>query len=50
MADVLFIAVLVAFFGMCVGLVRICDRVIGVDVASEVEHDLDALVDEALSA
>jgi hypothetical protein len=28
-ADVMFIAILVAFFGVCVGFVRICDRVIG---------------------
>jgi hypothetical protein len=27
--DVMFIAILVAFFGVCVGFVRICDRVIG---------------------
>jgi hypothetical protein len=33
MADVLFIAILVAFFGVCVGFVRICDRVIGPDEA-----------------
>jgi hypothetical protein len=31
MADVLFIAILVAVFGLCVGFVRICDRVIGKD-------------------
>jgi hypothetical protein len=28
-ADVMFIAILVVFFGVCVGYVRICDRVIG---------------------
>ena len=31
MADVLFIAILVAFFGVCVGFVHVCDRVIGGD-------------------
>jgi len=33
MADVLFVAVLVAFFAVCVGFVRLCDRVIGGDEA-----------------
>ena len=33
MADALFIAILVAFFAVCVGFVRICDRVIGADDA-----------------
>jgi hypothetical protein len=28
-ADVMFIAILVAFFGVCAGFVWICDRVIG---------------------
>jgi hypothetical protein len=31
MADVMFIVILIAFFGACVGFVRICDRVIGTD-------------------
>jgi len=31
MADVLFIAVMVAFFGLALGLVRFCDRIIGGD-------------------
>jgi hypothetical protein len=31
MADLLFIADLIAFFGVCVVLVRLCDRVIGED-------------------
>jgi hypothetical protein len=28
-ADLLFIAILIAFFGLCVGFVKLCDRVIG---------------------
>jgi hypothetical protein len=47
MADVLFIAILVAFFGLCVGFVRICDRVIGVDDLSPVAAVDD---DESLAA
>ncbi len=43
MADVLFLIVLVAFFMLCVGFVRICDRVIGVDAtvapASSIDDD-----------
>jgi len=48
MADVLFIAILVAFFGVCVGFVRICDHVIGGDEAiAPTEADE---VEEALAA
>ena len=31
MADVLFVAVIIAFFGLCLGLVKLCDRLIGPD-------------------
>ena len=31
MADVLFIVLMVAFFGLAVLLVRVCDRIIGAD-------------------
>jgi hypothetical protein len=30
-ADVLFILITVAFFALCVGYVRVCDRIIGPD-------------------
>lgn len=29
MSDVLFVAIMIAFFGLCVVLVRVCDRMIG---------------------
>ena len=29
MSDVLFVAIMIAFFGLCVLLVRVCDRMIG---------------------
>jgi len=44
MADVLFIGMMVAFFGLAVVLVRICDRIIGVDedvVIGSVEYQPD---------
>jgi hypothetical protein len=31
MADLLFIVMMIAFFALAVGLVRICDRIIGAD-------------------
>lgn len=33
MADVLFVAVLIAFFAVAVAFVRACDRIIGPDTA-----------------
>ena len=46
MADVIFVAVICAFFALCVVYVRWCDRIIGPDVASPVvgagELDCDA--------
>ena len=35
MPDVLFVAVLVAFFGLAVVFVRACERIIGPDLESE---------------
>jgi hypothetical protein len=29
--DLLFVAIVVAFFAVCVGYVRVCDRIIGPD-------------------
>jgi hypothetical protein len=40
MADVIFVAVICAFFALCVGYVRWCDRIIGPD-------DVDAPVTTA---
>lgn len=31
MADVIFLLITVAFFALCVGFVRVCDRIIGPD-------------------
>ena len=31
MADLVFIAIVVVFFALCVGYVRVCDRIIGPD-------------------
>ena len=31
MADLVFIVIVVAFFALCVGYVRLCDRIIGPD-------------------
>ena len=42
MADLLFIAMMVAFFGLAVVLIRVCDRIIGADedvVVGSVEYD-----------
>jgi hypothetical protein len=35
MADVWVLLLIVAFFALCVGLVRGCDRIIGPDVAED---------------
>jgi hypothetical protein len=39
MADVLFVAIIVAFFGVAVLLVRACDAIIGPDPAPVEEPD-----------
>jgi hypothetical protein len=36
MADLLFIAMMFAFFGLAVVLIRICDRIIGADEARDI--------------
>jgi hypothetical protein len=44
MADLLFIAMMVAFFGLAVVLIRICDRIIGTDegvVIADADTDAD---------
>jgi len=47
MADVIFVAVISAFFALCVVYVRWCDRIIGPDMTSlavgagEPDHDAD---------
>jgi hypothetical protein len=39
MADLIFVAVIVAFFAVCVLLVKACDRIIGPDDAQvDAEH------------
>jgi hypothetical protein len=40
--DLLFIVVAVAFFALCVGYVRLCDRIIGPDPATREPTDVDA--------
>ena len=47
MADVLFVAVIIAFFGLCLGLVKLCDRLIGPD---EVPSSDTAPRDERVAA
>ena len=45
MADLLFIAMMFAFFGLAVALIRVCDRIIGADeevVIGSVEYGADA--------
>lgn len=39
MADLLFIAVTIAFFGLALVLVRACDRIIGPDPAPDPQPD-----------
>jgi hypothetical protein len=33
-ADLLFVIITIAFFALCVGYVRVCDRIIGPDPAA----------------
>jgi len=44
-ADIVFLAVIVAFFMLCVGYVSLCGRIVGPDVV-EVEADDDTEIDE----
>jgi hypothetical protein len=48
MADVLFVAILVAFFGVAYALVRACDAIIGPDPIP-VEEPVDDVEVEAVS-
>jgi hypothetical protein len=43
MTDVLFVALVVAFFALCVGYVRACDRIVasGPEPAAEASPDSD---------
>jgi hypothetical protein len=45
MADLVFVAVIIVFFGLCGGLVKACDRIIGPD-----EGQLDVGQDAELEA
>ena len=40
MADLVFIVIVVAFFGLCVAYVRLCDRIIGPDSPGREPADL----------
>lgn len=50
MADLLFIAIVLAFFALAAGFVKLCDRIIGPDPAPTVESpgDVGQLVDEVV--
>ena len=50
MADVIFVAVICAFFALCVVYVRWCDRIIGPDVASPAVGTGDRELDPDLAA
>jgi len=38
--DLVFIAIVVAFFALCVGYVRVCDRIIGPDAPGSETPDV----------
>jgi hypothetical protein len=40
--DLVFILIAIAFFALCVGYVRLCDRIIGPDPATREPSDVDA--------
>jgi hypothetical protein len=44
--DLLFIAIVSAFFALCVGYVRLCDRIIGPDPAPAREATTSAFDDQ----
>jgi K+-transporting ATPase KdpF subunit len=50
MADLWFVLVLLAFFGLCVGFVRACDVIIGPDEASDLRENIAGLVIAVLLA
>jgi hypothetical protein len=41
MADVLFVAILIAFFGVAFALVKACDRIIGPDDRTAIDAEQD---------
>ncbi len=41
MADIAFLATIVAFFILCVGYINLCGRIIGPDDVAEVETGFD---------
>lgn len=47
MADLLFVAVIIAFFAVCLLLVRACDRIIGPD-DGRLDEDAPAPAEEAV--
>ena len=47
MADIWFVLVIVAFFGLCVGFVTVCERIIGPDPEGvDLSTGSEAIVDE----
>lgn len=50
MGDLVFVGVVVAFFVLMVGLVGLCDRVIGSDDESDLVIGADTTSDEAVAA
>lgn len=51
MGDLLFVAIVVAFFALMVGLVALCDRIIGRDEDSDLAMVADdATTDEEVAA
>jgi hypothetical protein len=51
MADLVFVAVMVAFFALALALVRACERIIGPDELAVVDDDrAPATVDEPVAA
>ena len=50
MADVIFIAVLIEFFAVAAGFVKVCDRIIGADSEVVASADDVASLDSDLAA
>ena len=42
LGDVVFLVVIAAFFGVCVGLVKFCDHIVGGDIDATVEPSVTA--------
>ena len=40
MTDIILIAILVSFFALAVGFVRLCERIVGPDVESDIQRDV----------